>query len=153
MFSSCEAWSAFTKAQYSNATIAKHPQSTQATHLRKTTTLPRVGRENVTLLTNPFHAGISAASRIKKSCLVLCTNSVSVDQWRHQFLLWSTADSRSVGRFTSGQKEPFMGASSVLITTYTMIAYSGRRSDESAKVRQGCCGPFSAGTACSHARW
>ena len=35
-------------------------------------------------------AGISAAARIKKSCLVLCTNSVSVDQWRYQFTLWST---------------------------------------------------------------
>ena len=37
----------------------------------------------------PLHAGVSAAARIKKSCLCLCTNSVSVDQWRHQFCLWT----------------------------------------------------------------
>lgn len=65
---------------------------------------------------------------------MLCTNSVSVDQWKHQFLLWSNLDGRSVSRFTSAQKEAFDGVSSVCITTYTMIAYSGRRSDESAKV-------------------
>ena len=74
---------------------------------------------------------------MKKSCLVLCTNSVSVDQWRHQFLLWSSVDGRNVSRFTSGQKEAFAGVSSVCITTYTMIAYSGRRSEEAAKVRRG----------------
>jgi DNA excision repair protein ERCC-3 len=40
--------------------------------------------------------GISAAARIKKSCLVLCTNSVSVDQWRYQFTLWSTLQQEQV---------------------------------------------------------
>lgn len=33
--------------------------------------------------------GVAAAARVKKSCLCLCTSSVSVDQWRHQFMLWS----------------------------------------------------------------
>ena len=33
--------------------------------------------------------GVAAAARVKKSCLCLCTSSVSVDQWRHQFLLWT----------------------------------------------------------------
>lgn len=33
--------------------------------------------------------GVAAAMRVKKSCLCLCTSSVSVDQWRHQFLLWT----------------------------------------------------------------
>ena len=80
-------------------------------------------------------AGIAAASRIKKSCLVLCTNSVSVDQWKYQFQLWSSLDSRDISRFTSQQKEAFTGVANVCITTYTMIAYSGRRSEESAKVR------------------
>ena len=80
-------------------------------------------------------AGIAAASRVKKSCLVLCTNSVSVDQWKYQFQLWSSLDSRDVSRFTSQQKEAFTGVANVCITTYTMIAYSGRRSEESAKVR------------------
>ena len=39
------------------------------------------------------------------------------------------------GRFTSDQKEAFTSSAGVTITTYTMISYSGRRSEESAKVR------------------
>ncbi|KAL3499317.1 hypothetical protein ACH5RR_038410 [Cinchona calisaya] len=34
--------------------------------------------------------GVSAAFRIRKSCLSLATNAVSVDQWALQFKLWST---------------------------------------------------------------
>ena len=41
------------------------------------------------------------------------------------------------GRFTSDQKEAFTSHAGVTITTYTMISYSGRRSEESAKVRGG----------------
>jgi DNA excision repair protein ERCC-3 len=33
--------------------------------------------------------GVSAAARIKKSCLCLCTNGVSVDQWKYQFEMWT----------------------------------------------------------------
>ena len=37
-------------------------------------------------------------------------------------------------RFTSDQKEGLTGVSGVTITTYTMIAFSGKRSEESARV-------------------
>ena len=37
-------------------------------------------------------------------------------------------------RFTSDSKEQFAGVSGVCITTYTMIAYSGKRSEESEAV-------------------
>ena len=37
-------------------------------------------------------------------------------------------------RFTSAAKEHFEGDAGVMITTYTMIAYSGRRSEESQRV-------------------
>ncbi len=50
-------------------------------------------------------AGISAAARIKKSCLVLCTNSVSVDQWRYQFTLWSTLQQDQVPAHASPRSE------------------------------------------------
>lgn len=42
-------------------------------------------------------------------------------------------------RFTSDQnaKEMFAGASGIVITTYSMIAYSGKRSEESMKVSSG----------------
>lgn len=49
--------------------------------------------------------GIAAASRIKKSVLCLCTSSVSVDQWRQQFRLWTQLPDAAVVRFTSQMKE------------------------------------------------
>lgn len=45
-----------------------------------------------------------------------------------------------VGRFTSDQKEMFAGVSGVTITTYTMVAFAGRRSDESQKVMEAIAG-------------
>lgn len=38
-------------------------------------------------------------------------------------------------RFTSDQKEQFAGVSGVTITSYTMVSFSGRRSEESQKVK------------------
>ena len=40
----------------------------------------------------------------------------------------------SLYRFTSSEKEMFEGDAGVVVTTYTMIAYTGRRSEESQKV-------------------
>ncbi len=54
--------------------------------------------------------GVAAAARIKKSCLCLCTSSVSVDQWTHQFKTWTNIGDAQIGRFTSEHKEPFPGA-------------------------------------------
>ena len=34
--------------------------------------------------------GVTAAMRVRRPTLVLVTNNVAVDQWRHQFKLWST---------------------------------------------------------------
>ena len=42
--------------------------------------------------------GILAASRIKKSVLCLVTNSVSVDQWKHQFQLWTNLQDHQISR-------------------------------------------------------
>ncbi len=42
--------------------------------------------------------GVTAASRIRKSVLCLVTNSVSVDQWRHQFKLWSNLQDHQISR-------------------------------------------------------
>lgn len=36
-----------------------------------------------------LQVGVAAAARMRKSCLCLCTSSVSVDQWKHQFMLWT----------------------------------------------------------------
>ena len=42
-----------------------------------------------------LQVGVSAAARIKKSCLVLCTNGVSVDQWKYQFEMWTNIQARA----------------------------------------------------------
>jgi DNA excision repair protein ERCC-3 len=40
--------------------------------------------------------GVAAAARVKKATLVLCTSSVSVDQWAHQFTLWTNQEAEDV---------------------------------------------------------
>ncbi|XP_016456350.1 general transcription and DNA repair factor IIH helicase/translocase subunit XPB1-like [Nicotiana tabacum] len=80
--------------------------------------------------------GVSAATRIKKSCLCLATNAVSVDQWAYQFRLWSTIRDEQICRFTADSKEQFRRdiAAGVVVTTYNMIAFGGKRSEESDKL-------------------
>ncbi|KAI7835846.1 hypothetical protein COHA_010244 [Chlorella ohadii] len=78
--------------------------------------------------------GVSAAARIKKSCLCLCTNGVSVDQWKYQFEMWTNIQKGQVCRFTSQTREWFESPAGVCITTYTMVAFSGRRSAEGERI-------------------
>ncbi|CAI9099957.1 OLC1v1036860C1 [Oldenlandia corymbosa var. corymbosa] len=81
--------------------------------------------------------GVSAASRIKKSVLCLATNAVSVDQWAYQFKLWSTIREDQIFCFTSENKEAFRGDKPVVVVaTYNMIAFSGKRSEEADKIMQ-----------------
>ncbi|PWA54425.1 DNA repair helicase [Artemisia annua] len=78
--------------------------------------------------------GVSAACRIKKSCLCLATNAVSVDQWAYQFKLWSNIPDERICQFTSDSRKMFCGNAGVLVTTYSMLAYDGKRSQESEKI-------------------
>lgn len=78
--------------------------------------------------------GITAISTIRKSALVLCTSAVSVEQWRAATLAFTGADPSSIARFTSDRKEWFPGAAGVLITTYSMVAYTGKRSHEAQRI-------------------
>ena len=80
--------------------------------------------------------GITAACTIKKPALVLCTSGVSVEQWRNEFKTWSTVNDRQIARFTSDCKEKFAGDAGIVISTYTMVAYSGNRSHESKKMME-----------------
>lgn len=78
--------------------------------------------------------GVSAACRIRKSCLCLATNAVSVDQWAFQFKLWSTIRDDQISRFTSDSKERLKSNVGVVVTTYNMVAFGGKRSEESQKI-------------------
>jgi DNA excision repair protein ERCC-3 len=78
--------------------------------------------------------GITAACTIKKRTLVLCTSTVSVEQWAEQFKLWSTVDSTRIAKFTSATKEKFFLVGDVTVTTYAMLGSTGRRSQRSKRI-------------------
>ncbi|KAF8842067.1 DNA helicase [Paxillus ammoniavirescens] len=80
--------------------------------------------------------GITAACTIKKSCLVLCTSSVSVMQWKQQFMQWSNVTDRQIAVFTADQKERFAGESGIVVSTYSMVANTHNRSHESKKMME-----------------
>lgn len=80
--------------------------------------------------------GITAACTIRKSTLVLCTSAVSVAQWKAQFQLFSNINDRSICAFTQGEKEIFSGPAGVVISTYSMIAKTGKRAHDAEKVMQ-----------------
>jgi DNA excision repair protein ERCC-3 len=83
--------------------------------------------------------GVTAAQTIKKSVVCLCTNAVSVLQWKYQFQLWTNIPNENICVFTSDKKDdipPESMGGCVLVTTYTMISYGGQRSDKSAEVME-----------------
>ncbi|XP_060852417.1 general transcription and DNA repair factor IIH helicase subunit XPB [Rhopalosiphum padi] len=73
--------------------------------------------------------GVTACCTVRKRALVLCNSAVSVEQWKYQFKMWSTADDSLVCRFTSDVKDKLMGCG-VFITTYSMITHTQKRSWE-----------------------
>ncbi|XP_021857805.2 general transcription and DNA repair factor IIH helicase subunit XPB1 [Spinacia oleracea] len=81
--------------------------------------------------------GVSAACHIKKNCLCLATNAVSVDQWASQFKLWSTIRDDDISCFTSDSKEKRLPDNvGVVVTTYNMLAFSGKRSEQSEMIME-----------------
>lgn len=78
--------------------------------------------------------GITAACTIKKSVIVLCTSSVSVMQWRQQFLQWCTIQPENIAVFTSENKEMFTSDAGLVVSTYSMVANTRNRSHDSQKV-------------------
>ncbi|KAM0675908.1 DNA repair helicase RAD25 [Gurleya vavrai] len=75
--------------------------------------------------------GIIAICTMKQPTLILCTSSVSVEQWKMQIKMYANVSDDDICLFTSDKKEK---VSKILITTYTMLAYSGKRSYEAQKV-------------------
>merc|ERR1719229_2240121 len=73
--------------------------------------------------------GVTACCTVRKKAIVLCNSGVSVEQWKQQFKMWSTADDSMICRFTSDAKDKPMGCS-ILVTTFNMITYTQKRSWE-----------------------
>jgi DNA excision repair protein ERCC-3 len=73
--------------------------------------------------------GIAAACTMKKSVLVFCPNSTSVDQWVGQFKAFTTVESSRLIKLTAKNKQelppPSMGC--IVLTPYHMIAAGGKR--------------------------
>jgi len=73
--------------------------------------------------------GIAAACTMKKSVLVFCPNSTSVDQWVQQFRHFSTIEPKRLIKLTAKNKQqlPPPSEGCVVLTTYHMIAAGGQR--------------------------
>ena len=80
--------------------------------------------------------GITAACTVKKNTLVLCTSAVAVEQWRLQFRYFTNVRDDQVARFTSDHKERLLNRSGIVVSTYTMVAYGGKRSYEARKMME-----------------
>ncbi|PQE28525.1 hypothetical protein CJF32_00005624 [Rutstroemia sp. NJR-2017a WRK4] len=78
--------------------------------------------------------GITAACTIKKGIIVLCTSSMSVVQWRQEFLKWSNINPADIAVFTSDHKEKFTRSTGIIVTTYSMVTQTRSRSYDAAKM-------------------
>jgi len=77
--------------------------------------------------------GISACCRVGRRALVLTSTSVAVDQWRRQFLQFTTINPENVYMLTADNKRAIDDCerrACVLISTYSMLGFSGKRSGE-----------------------
>ena len=78
--------------------------------------------------------GITAACTIRKGVIVLCTSSMSVVQWRNEFLKWSNVSPDDIAIFTSDHKEKFTGKTGIIVSTYSMVTQTRSRSYDAQKM-------------------
>eukprot|EP00922_Rhytidocystis_sp_ex-Travisia-forbesii_P024726 GHVS01036283.1.p1 GENE.GHVS01036283.1~~GHVS01036283.1.p1 ORF type:complete len:873 (+),score=83.29 GHVS01036283.1:158-2620(+) len=80
--------------------------------------------------------GITAACTMRKSAIVLTTSAVAVDQWQKQFEHFTTISPRNVRTLTSEAKSDLWPVTEggILVSTYTMLAYSGKRSEAAERI-------------------
>ena len=80
--------------------------------------------------------GVTAACTMKRSTLVLCNSSVSVEQWYQQFRMWAQIAPDRISRFTSNMKEPLHKEACVLVSTYGMIGHTGNRAADTRELME-----------------
>ena len=80
--------------------------------------------------------GITAACTIRKGVVILCTSSMSVVQWRNEFLKWSNINPNDIAIFTSDNKEKFSRQTGIIVSTYSMVTQKGRRSHDAQKMME-----------------
>lgn len=80
--------------------------------------------------------GITAACTIRKGVIVLCTSSMSVVQWRNEFLKWSNINPADIAVFTSDHKEKFTRSTGIIVSTYSMVTQTRQRSYDAGKMME-----------------
>ncbi|KAL8997724.1 MAG: hypothetical protein Q9169_003053 [Polycauliona sp. 2 TL-2023] len=78
--------------------------------------------------------GITAACTVKKGVIILCTSSMSVVQWRNEFLKWSNINAEDIAIFTSDHKERFRNSTGIVVSTYSMVTQTRARSHDAQKM-------------------
>lgn len=78
--------------------------------------------------------GITAACTIRKGIVILCTSSMSVVQWRNEFIKWSNIDPSDIAIFTSDHKEKFSRNTGIIVSTYSMVTQTRSRSYDAQKM-------------------
>lgn len=78
--------------------------------------------------------GITAACTIKKGTIILCTSSMSVVQWRNEFLKWSNISPNDIAIFTSDNKEQFTRETGIIVSTYSMVTQTRSRAHDAQKM-------------------
>ncbi|MCJ1471270.1 transcription factor TFIIH complex ERCC-3 subunit [Pseudocyphellaria aurata] len=80
--------------------------------------------------------GITAACTVRKGVVILCTSSMSVVQWRNEFLKWSNISPNDIAIFTSDHKEKFSRSTGIIVSTYSMVTQTRSRSYEAQKMME-----------------
>lgn len=83
--------------------------------------------------------GILATCTVKKNTIILCNSGVSVQQWYEEVINWTTIKRESIARLTSKSKDGLWDVDKkggILIASYTMMAFGGKRNPEVEKIMQ-----------------
>lgn len=78
--------------------------------------------------------GITAACTIRKGVVILCTSSMSVVQWKNEFVKWSNINPIDIAIFTSDNKEKFSRQTGIIVSTYSMVTQTRSRSYDAQKM-------------------
>ncbi|KAG2189031.1 hypothetical protein INT44_004173 [Umbelopsis vinacea] len=81
-------------------------------------------------------ASILVACSLKKSVLVVCSTVIAAEQFRKEFLKFTTVMGASLGMFAGDRKFPFNGRSGVLFATYSSLLESRYRTADAKRLSQ-----------------
>jgi len=84
------------------------------------------------------YIGVDICSKLKKSCLILCTSTLAAQQWKDQFIKWCYISPKDISRFTSITKDEWDHKAPIVISTYSMFASTTKKSASSTRMIDNC---------------